>query len=98
MSYHVWTSEEIDCMVTRIRKYNYNWEEFQALELPNLSVAQIKNKFYSNKEYKILANQKNVHHNSNSQSTNIGTQTEPDQFNIYNEICKFMNQQNDQTK
>ncbi|CAL6037320.1 Conserved_hypothetical protein [Hexamita inflata] len=98
MSYHFWTSEEIDLMVTKIRRYNYNWDEFQALELPNLSVAQLKNKFYSNKDYKILASQKSVHHISNSPQTNIGTQTEPDQFNIYNEICKFMNNQNDQTK
>ncbi|CAL5999604.1 Conserved_hypothetical protein [Hexamita inflata] len=57
MSYHFWTEDEINILVCTLKRYDYNWEEVQRRKFPKLTVAQIKNKFYSNKQYKVIANQ-----------------------------------------
>ncbi|CAL6047403.1 Myb-like_DNA-binding domain-containing protein [Hexamita inflata] len=57
MSYHFWTEEELSLLIGGLKRYDFNWEEVQAKFFQNLSVAQLKNKFYSNKQFKQLANQ-----------------------------------------
>ncbi|CAL5999716.1 Myb-like_DNA-binding domain-containing protein [Hexamita inflata] len=57
MSYHVWSDNEIQMLIAGLKRYNFDWDEVRRKILPNLTVAQIKNKFYSNRYYKTLSMQ-----------------------------------------
>ncbi|CAL6038350.1 Conserved_hypothetical protein [Hexamita inflata] len=52
MSYHFWTEEESALLVAAVKKYGFRWEEIQFKVFPGLSVAKLKNKFYSDRRFK----------------------------------------------
>ncbi|CAL6062929.1 Conserved_hypothetical protein [Hexamita inflata] len=52
MSYHFWTEEEGALLVAAVKKYGFRWEEIQFKVFPGLSVAKLKNKFYSDRRFK----------------------------------------------
>ena len=56
MSYHFWTEEETAILISAVKKYSFRWEEIQFKVFPFLSVAKLKNKFYSDKQFKDRAN------------------------------------------
>ncbi|CAL6096682.1 Conserved_hypothetical protein [Hexamita inflata] len=52
MSYHFWTEEEGALLVAAVKKYGFRWEEIQFKVFPGLTVAKLKNKFYSDRRFK----------------------------------------------
>ncbi|CAL6037308.1 Conserved_hypothetical protein [Hexamita inflata] len=87
MSYHFWTEEEINILVCTLKRYDYNWEEVQRRKFPKLSVAQIKNKFYSNKQYKVIANQSTVQKLKHS-SKQLSDEAQ-ENIDIYSELTEL---------
>ncbi|CAL5999806.1 Myb-like_DNA-binding domain-containing protein [Hexamita inflata] len=98
MSYHFWSDEETSLLIASIKRYNFDWEEVQFKTFPNLTIAQIKNKFYSNKQFKVLANQpitdyeKQLIRNSRQ---NVQNKPENVQQELNDQLNDFLNKIND---